>query len=1058
MGRRGRRQVLQLGDSSDSYLAKYGYNRQEEDIPGGNDESEEEPEDEVGSIAPPAEISKPKENGNGDHIDSQVANFLAQLEHEDSNDSSDRPGFAMEPEAPPSFKQNPDPKPSNTKDPEPTFVSNKARSMYKNMFVKGDSEFTGKSDTGKSMAKKETDVEWPDEPTTVWQQTLDDNTQCYYYWNTVTNEVTWEIPPGFTKYLLQMKSYEEKVTKLQKEGKVKPVKKVEPEATRPLPAHIMPPETKSPAVPVKKKEPETEVKDNKRLVDTKSSPKRALSALTAYDDSDAETSASESEGEDDKKKKSKKKDEDEDIDLDLDDIDKALEVALEKKKTGKDSNSPDKKDGKSKSEPKPAAPKKLTLIDSIKEQIKLKQETEARRKAAIEEMMARELERRVGPPRKRSGEEETVWDAKRPKIVDYGHSRSRSPVTEIGSRLDDRDSRRRHESHRERDSDRHSHKEKKKKKDKDKDKEDRHHRDEKRRDHDKHEKEHKERKKDKKKDKEDKRREKDERKEKDDRKEKDEKKERDRDRDRDKEKDKDRERKKDRHEEKEKKSSEKDSEKSDKKTSEEAEKIEIKLKEIKKEKEENSDEGKGKDEEMIKVKEEMIKVKEEVEEKPCKKSLNVDIDEELENIVTGTIKADVELANKKMQASELADLALSKLEFLEVTKKGLSKLQILLVELETRHQDWQAGGLNTEFYLIKLEEANWQLEQYERSAAPPGWSCHWDRSYRRYFYMNKRSKQTQWDYPDDEDEDEEEDVRDSSPDQEPTVNKDPVKTVTSLVESQLVTSTTPEQDEVTSTKDSVSSTEDNVEEPESIVKQRPAREWPDYEAVTNFISGTEYSGVIRGEPPPPGTDLEFLLTAPPPPPPPVEEDMEEETYSSYDVPGPPEGHLPCIDDIDGEIMEDESDFQVDAEASECGSNIDVKEQCNETETVPVDPSIIARPPQIFTDNQYPSYYDPNAISEQYQESGQYYSEGGADMPVAMETAAFGDVASSQLEKERKKKKKEKQSGGQLKNKNVSNLVQKWQKVKKEVEIEEQEREERQNAIRQKLDEWKKEHS
>lgn len=50
-------------------------------------------------------------------------------------------------------------------------------------------------------------------------------------------------------------------------------------------------------------------------------------------------------------------------------------------------------------------------------------------------MMARELERRVGPPRKRSGEEETVWDAKRPKIVDYGHSRSRSPVTEIGKTI-----------------------------------------------------------------------------------------------------------------------------------------------------------------------------------------------------------------------------------------------------------------------------------------------------------------------------------------------------------------------------------------------------------------------------------------------------------------------------------------------------------------------------------------------------------------------------------------------------------------------------------------------
>lgn len=38
----------------------------------------------------------------------------------------------------------------------------------------------------------------------------------------------------------------------------------------------------------------------------------------------------------------------------------------------------------------------------------------------------------------------------------------------------------------------------------------------------------------------------------------------------------------------------------------------------------------------------------------------------------------------QMQASELVELGLSKLEFLEVTKKGLSKLQILLVELEVK--------------------------------------------------------------------------------------------------------------------------------------------------------------------------------------------------------------------------------------------------------------------------------------------------------------------------------------------------------------------------------------
>ena len=44
----------------------------------------------------------------------------------------------------------------------------------------------------------------------------------------------------------------------------------------------------------------------------------------------------------------------------------------------------------------------------------------------------------------------------------------------------------------------------------------------------------------------------------------------------------------------------------------------------------------------------------------------------------------------------------------------------------------------------------------------------------------------------------------------------------------------------------------------------------------------------------------------------------------------------------------------------------------------------------------------------------------------------------------------------MKKKHVSSLVQKWQKVKKEVEIEERNREEREMAIRQKLDEWKQE--
>lgn len=27
-----------------------------------------------------------------------------------------------------------------------------------------------------------------------WQEVWDENSGCYYYWNTVTNEVSWELP------------------------------------------------------------------------------------------------------------------------------------------------------------------------------------------------------------------------------------------------------------------------------------------------------------------------------------------------------------------------------------------------------------------------------------------------------------------------------------------------------------------------------------------------------------------------------------------------------------------------------------------------------------------------------------------------------------------------------------------------------------------------------------------------------------------------------------------------------------------------------------------------
>ncbi|KAK2153507.1 hypothetical protein LSH36_294g00020 [Paralvinella palmiformis] len=99
-----------------------------------------------------------------------------------------------------------------------------------------------------------------------------------------------------------------------------------------------------------------------------------------------------------------------------------------------------------------------------------------------------------------------------------------------------------------------------------------------------------------------------------------------------------------------------------------------------------------------------------------------------ENDVSRVYRDDIKKrVNCLAEVSELSNLVTDKLDFLEITNNGLSKLQILLVQLETRTQDWKCGGLSTDHFLHKLREANEQLEQYEASAAPDGWSCHWDR-------------------------------------------------------------------------------------------------------------------------------------------------------------------------------------------------------------------------------------------------------------------------------------------------------------------------------------------
>lgn len=108
----------------------------------------------------------------------------------------------------------------------------------------------------------------------------------------------------------------------------------------------------------------------------------------------------------------------------------SLQSHKEHKSRRKRSSEKSDKDGKGN------LPKTRSLVDAMREQVQQKQEVEARRKAAIEEMMARELERRVGPPRKRPTPEDPSlhgdWEGKRAKVMEYEHGRR--------SRRDERES------------------------------------------------------------------------------------------------------------------------------------------------------------------------------------------------------------------------------------------------------------------------------------------------------------------------------------------------------------------------------------------------------------------------------------------------------------------------------------------------------------------------------------------------------------------------------------------------------------------------------------------
>ncbi|XP_037111029.1 formin-binding protein 4 isoform X1 [Syngnathus acus] len=113
-------------------------------------------------------------------------------------------------------------------------------------------------------------------------------------------------------------------------------------------------------------------------------------------------------------------------------------------------------------------------------------------------------------------------------------------------------------------------------------------------------------------------------------------------------------------------------------------------------------------------------------------------------------KEEVETPELRFQIGELANTLTSKMEFLGIHKKAVSNFQLLLLQTETRIADWREGALNGAYLRSRLQEAAEHIKHYELNAAPKGWSCHWDREHRRYFYVNDLTHASQWEFPTEE--------------------------------------------------------------------------------------------------------------------------------------------------------------------------------------------------------------------------------------------------------------------------------------------------------------------
>ncbi|GFS25587.1 formin-binding protein 4-like [Elysia marginata] len=243
---RKRKPVLQLGAGSTSKLRKSSLPTlvgSYSDSEGDDSAMEQEEQRASGAVTEPLSTSAQTSSyphpkfGNGDaaagdndktqDMDDELKNFLSEIEAIPMPDggagNQEEKSNHTEQNHPSSFPSKPAGRQSAaeegsqpTGDPNSQNIdsssSTKKRKPQYSMFVKGASEFVhspSSQEADASSTKQDENIEKLEE-----EIPEDEGSQYYYYWNTLTNEVTWEIPSEYTQFLLLHREFTEKLARL----------------------------------------------------------------------------------------------------------------------------------------------------------------------------------------------------------------------------------------------------------------------------------------------------------------------------------------------------------------------------------------------------------------------------------------------------------------------------------------------------------------------------------------------------------------------------------------------------------------------------------------------------------------------------------------------------------------------------------------------------------------------------------------------------------------------------------------------------------------------------